>query len=212
MTAKYSSEQNTSSKLNQKVLDDLLWSLKAHKLIEEVNSDGNKSLKLKVEPDSYNAVVEIAHAHNTHIYQYEISSSFVSVEIRPSNLNYSGENTLRTRGDSYIVSIPSEVIKNSPISYESNTEFYTRDNEFLMISRKHILNTEQDNAGNWVYRGCNIIRRSGSSYTVAIPPDVVRKTSFETGTNAIFYSNPQLARVKDKNWVSSYTRTFSSHG
>lgn len=211
MNTERSLEDDARLKANQKALDNLLWSLEGHKLVEEIDSTDNQSLKLTVKPSVYNDVVEIVHAHNAHIHQYEISPNFIFVDIRPSNLNFSGENDVRTRGDSYIISIPPEVINDSRISYKEDAEFYTRDNEFLMMSAKHTANTEQDNAGNWVYRGSNTIRRSGSSYIVAIPPDVVRNTSFEIGTTAIFYSNSQLARAKDKNWVSSYSRTFSNH-
>lgn len=211
MTTKRSLEDDTSPEPNQRVLNNLLWSLESHKLVNSINGIEDSNLKLTVKPTEYENVVEIVHAHNAHIHQYEIRPNSVFVDIRTSNLCYRGENDVRTRGDSYIVSIPPEVIDNSKISYEEDVEFYTRESEFLMTVENYVSNTEQDNAGNWEHRGSNTIRRSGSSYIVAIPPDVVRNTSFEIDTTAIFYSNSQLARVKDKNWVSSYSRTFSNH-
>lgn len=211
MTSEKNSKDETEVKKERRNLDSLLWSLRLHKLIRHSTVKDDGSVQIIALEGYEEAIADIVNAHNSYVESTRYNDAgLLNLTVRSSPMDYVGENDIRTRGDSYIVSVPPDVVRNSDIEYGSSVEFYSRGTEFLMIPDSQTPASQDTEEQGWEYEGRNTVRKSGSSYTIAIPPDVVRNTTFDIDSTAMFYTGESIARIKNKDWVSSYSRTVSN--
>lgn len=211
MISERSSKDEAEVKKEERNLDNLLWSLRLHKLIRHSTVKDDGSVQIIAPEGDKEAIADIVSAHNAYVESTQYNDAgLLNLTVRSSPMDYAGENDIRTRGDSYIVSIPPDVVRNSDIEYGSPVEFYSKGTEFLMIPDSQTPVSQDTEEKSWENEGRNTVRKCGSSYIIAIPPDVVRNTTFDIDSTAMFYTDGSIARIKNKDWVSSYSRTVSN--